>query len=368
MEKPKVISLFSGAMGLDLGFEAGGFEIRVANDIDQYAVATVKKNRPDIPIINHDIRQVSTSEILDKAGLRAGEADVVIGGPPCQPFSTAGKRLSIQDPQGSLFLQFVRVIEESRPHFFMMENVKGLVSAALKHVGFYERINNKRKLAPEEKLGSAFEFVIKRFKQTNYSINWDVLNAADYGVPQKRVRLFIIGAREPPRVPLPERTHALRPTMTVNGKMLEGWRTLRDAFKDLDDPRPEFSPFPSWGKFLKYVPPGGSWVNIPHNLQKEAMGGAHRSQGGRRGFYRRLSWDEPCPTLVTSPIMKATCLCHPDEDRPLSVREYSRIQQFPDNWEFVGPTSAKYRQIGEAVPVGLSQAVSKMIKLRLAGK
>jgi DNA (cytosine-5)-methyltransferase 1 len=364
MKNPTVISLFSGAMGLDLGFEAEGFEIRVANDINKYAVATIKKNMPNIPVIDRDIRNVSTNEILKKAKLRVGEATVAIGGPPCQPFSTAGKRLSIQDPQGSLFLQFVRVVEEARPHFFVMENVRGLVSAALKHVGFYERINNQRELAPEEKLGSAFEFVMKRLKKTKYSINWGVLNAADFGVPQKRARLIAIGAREPPAVPLPERTHAPKPTMTIDGKMFERWRTLKDALKNLHDPDPEFLPFPSWGKYLRHVPPGGSWVNIPQHLQKEAMGGAYRSQGGRRGFYRRLNWGEPCPTVVTSPIMKATCLCHPDDNRPLSVREYARIQQFPDNWEFVGSTTAKYRQIGEAVPAGLARAVAKMIGIR----
>ena len=364
MTRPTVISLFTGAGGLDLGFEAEGFEIRVANDINRYAVNTLKKNRPNLPIIERDIRDVETSEILEKARLSVGEATVVTGGPPCQPFSTAGKRLSIQDPRGSLFLHFVRVVKEARPHFFVFENVRGLVSAALKHVGFYERINSKKELTPEEKLGSAFDFVLKKFKETGYHINWGVLNAADYGVPQKRLRLIIIGARDPPPVPLPARTHAPQPMMTLDGKMLKKWVTLREALRDLKDPSPEYLPFPSWGKYLKYVPPGGCWVDIPKHLQKEALGGAHLSQGGRRGFYRRLSWDEPCPTLVTSPVMKATCLCHPDEDRPLSVREYARIQQFPDEWEFVGPTAEKYRQIGEAVPVGLARAIARVIKVR----
>lgn len=372
MKKPTVISLFTGAMGFDLGFEAEGFETCVANDINKYAVATIKKNRPHTPVIDRDIRDVSTDEILEKAGLRVGEATVVIGGPPCQPFSTAGRRLSIQDPQGSLFLHFVRITEEAQPEFFVMENVKGLVSAAIRHVGFYERINNKHTLAPEERLGSAFDFVLKRLKQTGYSLNWDVLNAADYGVPQKRERLIIMGARENPPVPLPERTHVPRPTMTTEGKILKPWLTLRDALHGLKDPSPELLPLPRWGKYLKYVPPGGCWINIPKKLQKSAMGGAYDSggdykaskRGGRRGFYRRLSWDKPAPTLVTSPVMKGSCLCHPDGNRPLSIREYARIQQFPDDWEFVGSTAAKYKQIGEAVPVGLARAISKMVKLR----
>jgi DNA (cytosine-5)-methyltransferase 1 len=152
------------------------------------------------------------------------------------------------------------------------------------------------------------------------------------------------------------------------GKM--PWRTLKDALRGLDDPKKEHGNFSQGvARYLRYVPPGGCWINIPKKMQRDAMGGAadddhpdrKGKQGGRRGFYRRLAWDSPSPTLVTSPSQLGTCLCHPDETRPLSVKEYARIQGFPDGWEFVGTTSQKYRMIGEAVPVDLARAIGKPI-------
>lgn len=361
-DRPTVISLFTGAMGLDLGFELEGFDISVTLDNNKDVIETIRKNRPHIPIIGQSIFHVKTSEILEKARLGVGEVIVVTGGPPCQPFSTAGRRLSVKEKKGQLVFEFLRVVREAKPSFFVFENVTGLVSAALKHISFYERMKKKKEeLSPEERLGSAFEVLLEEFDNTNYRINWNVVNAAGYGTPQKRRRLIVFGSREGSKIPLPPTTHASPESLDVATGRKKPWVTLREALKDLDDPDPEYTPYPVWGKYMKYIPEGGYWRDLPEELKKEAMGGAYYSQGGRTGFYRRLSWDKPSPTLVTSPVFKGTVLGHPEEDRPLSVREYARIQGFPDDWEFVDHISTKYRLIGEAVPIALARALARQI-------
>ena len=343
------ISLFTGAMGLDLGFEKKGFEIRAAVDNHPAVFDTIRANRPLIPIINEDIRQVSAHAILKKAGLQKAEPTVVIGGPPCQPFSTAGRRLSLCDERGALVFEFIRIVRQIKPMFFVFENVPGLRSATLKHISFYERAEKKpHEIQEESRLGKAFALLLKKFRRTGYRLTVEILNAADYGAPQKRRRLFIMGSRDGQLLDIRETKR--------------GCTTLRDALKGLDDAEPEFLPFPPWGAYLKYVPPGGDWRDLPPKIQKEAMGRAFFSQGGRTGFFRRLHWDRPVPTLVSSPIRKATCLAHPDEIRPLSIKEYSAIQGFPKSWKFSGSTKEKYQMIGNAVPLHLSMVVSKTIK------
>lgn len=375
-----LISLFTGAMGLDLGFEAEGFDIRVTLDNNKDVIATIRKNRPNIPIVGDDIFGVKTSEILDEARLRVGEATLVTGGPPCQPFSTAGTRVSTEEKKGQLVFQFLRVIRESQPKFFVFENVAGLVSAARKHVSFYTRIKKKKEeLSPKERLGSAFERLLEEFGNirtsngNRYLISWNIVNSADYGVPQKRRRVILIGARDgvPPSLPTP--THCPPNSMDVILGHRKPWTTLREALTNLNDPDPEYLPFPVWGKYMKYIPEGGYWRDLPKELQKEALGGAYdatgsSNKGGRTGFYRRLSWDKPAPTLLTSPVFKGSVLAHPTENRPLSVREYARIQGFPDNWVFVDHVATKYRLIGEAVPIPLSRAIAVQIRNELRSK
>jgi len=372
-----LVSLFTGAMGLDLGFEERGFDIRVALDNNPDVVKTIKKNRPNIPVINRSISNVKTREILEVAKLSVGGATVVTGGPPCQPFSTAGRRLSVDGEEGQLVFQFIRVIREAQPRFFVFENVAGLVSAARKHVSFYSRIKkNKEELTPKERLGSAFERILTEFQKIRtlegscYSINWDVVNSANYGVPQKRRRLIMIGSRAGKKVPLPPTTHGSPSSLEVASGQKKPWVTLGDALKNLHDPKPEFLAFPRWGRYMKYIPAGGCWRDLPKRLQKEAMGGAYDdgndgNRGGRTGFYRRLSWDKPSPTLLTSPIFKGSVLAHPEEARPLSVREYAEIQRFPDDWEFIDHIATKYRLIGEAVPIPLSTAIADQIKAEI---
>lgn len=351
-----LISLFSGALGLDLGLEQSGFEIRVAVECNRFAADTIRTNRPDIPVIERRIEDVTTDEILEAAELEAGDPFVVTGGPSCQAFSTAGDRLSISDPRGVMFREFLRVVKEARPRFFVMENVTGVLSAAVRHRPLGKRGPGHPPLKPEEQLGSAFILMLKEIRRTGYYVAFDVVNAADFGVPQKRERLVFIGSRDGEVVALP--------TPAENGgNGTRQWKTLRQALRGLKDPEPLYSELPrSKAKFVELIPEGGNWRDLPPGKQKSALGGAHASWGGRVGFMRRLAWDETPPALTTRPDSKATMMCHPNETRPLSVRECARLQQFPDDWVFGGGLPQQYIQIGNAVPVGLGKAIGEALK------
>jgi len=358
-----VISLFSGAMGLDLGFERAGFEIRFAADIRPEVCRTISTNRPELPVLLGDITDFNTEEILMSAGLKAGEPTAVIGGPPCQPFSTAGTRMSFNEKRGLVLFEFIRVIKEARPRFFVFENVKGLTNAALNHMPFYDRIKKGiHEIDGDARLGTAFKYVLEKLGETGYNVSFSLLNAADYGVPQKRSRLIIFGSRDGAAVGFPEPTHDSPNSIAVLTGQRKPWITLREALNGLEEQEQEYVNFPSWGKYMKYVRAGGDWRDLPDEIRKEAMKGAYFSQGGRTGFFRRLSWDTPSPTLVTSPVFKGSCLAHPELLRALSVQEYSRIQGFPDSWKFFGTLQQRYRMIGEAVPVQLSYAVAMAVR------
>lgn len=370
-----VISLFTGAMGFDLGFDLAGFEVKVAVENDRWAEETLKANRPSILVLRKDIREVTTNEIMEKAGLREGEVTVVTAASPCEPFSTAGRRMSVQDSRASTIDEFIRVVNEARPRLFVFEQVPGFVRAAKRHISFYERVKKRPEdLHPDERLGSAFEEIMAKFMDTEYALSYDpnhpeasVLNAADYGVPQKRKRFILIGARDGGPVAMPPKTHGASDSLEVLQGALKPWVTLKQAMEGLDDPEPEYLKFPeSWGQYLPLIPQGGYWKDLPEGLQREALGGAYDNtggglKGGRTGFLRRLSWDRPAPTIVDRPNTRAGCLCHPDEDRPLSVREYARLQGFPDEWVFKGSLQARYELIGQATPVRLGLALATAI-------
>ena len=362
------ISLFSGAMGLDLGFELSGFQIRIASEMRKEACDTIRLNRPDVPLLTGDIAQHSTTEILKVAKLQVGEPTVVIGGPPCQSFSTAGTRKSFNEKRGIALLEFVRVLKESRPRFFVFENVKGLTNASLKHISFYQRIKMKDHEIPDEsKLGTAFKYVLDKLSETGYSLSYRILNSADYGSPQKRLRLIIIGSRDEEEIGFPDPTHDLPNSISVTSGKRKPWRVLRDVLNSLKEDEQEYVKFPSWGKYVKYIKPGGDWRDLPLDVQREAMKGSFFSQGGRTGYFRRLSLDLTCPTLVTSPVFKGTCLAHPIFNRPLSVQEYAAIQGFSRDWKFVGSTMKKYRMIGEAVPIELGYAIASHMRIKVNG-
>lgn len=348
-----VISLFSGAMGLDIGLSLAGLNIKVGQDFDKSCVETMRANGHNV--LEGNIQDIEPQQLLDMADLKIGEPFLICGGPPCQPFSTAGKRLGINDPRGSLFMDFIRIIDYIRPRFFIMENVKGLMSAPLKHTPIAERVKGDK--PQEEKLGTVLDVVLSEFKKLGYSTVYGVLDAVNYGVPQFRERFVLIGSRDHEEIYLPMPSHF---QMHQNASLR--WNTLWSAIHDLENDIGDCASFSSDRlKYLKLIPQGGNWRNLPVDVCKDAMGGAYESGGGKVGFYRRLDYKQPCPTLVTSPVQKASMLCHPTQNRPLSVKEYARIQQFPDDWIFKGTTAAKYRQIGNAVPVGLAKALGQVL-------
>lgn len=356
--KIPVISLFSGAMGLDLGLEKEGFEVVVAVECDPQAVATIRCNRPDLKVIDRKIETVTTKQILAAAGLKPGGDFIVSGGPSCQAFSTAGQRRSLSDPRGGLFHHFIRIVQEARPRFFVMENVKGMLSAAVKHRPLNRRGPGHPPLKAEEELGSAFRVVVDELKKLDYYVVFDLLNAADYGVPQARERILFIGSRDGRSVCMPEPTHA-----SVSSGEMKQWVTVRSAIGRLNQQDPVgYKLREREAKYLKLIPAGGNWKNLPESMQHEALGGAYVSWGGRSGFFRRLAWDRPSPALTTVPNCRATMLCHPTAMRVLSVKEYARIQQFPADWKFEGTVASQYRQIGNAVPVGLGAALGRAVR------
>ncbi|PMQ18421.1 DNA cytosine methyltransferase [Janthinobacterium sp. AD80] len=340
-----VVSLFSGAMGLDLGLIDAGLHIAVSQDYDKWCVETIRKNGH--VAVEGDIRKLVDADpecnfLLNAAKLKKEAVFAVVGGPPCQSFSTAGKRLGVEDERGLLYNQFIHVIEKLTPRFFVMENVKGLASMPSD---------------PTDKDSPPLiNHILAKFKAMGYHTVHGVLDAVHYGTPQFRERLVIIGSRDNEAVFLPSPTH-----FHMHQKAEMRWRTLFDAIGDITDSGPQGKFTPAVNEYLKLVPEGGNWRSLPPAMAKLAMGGAYESGGGKVGFYRRLSYTEPSPTLVTSPNQKATLLCHPRETRPLSVREYARIQQFPDSWIFEGKVTDCYRQIGNAVPIPLGRAIGQML-------
>ena len=346
-----VISLFSGAMGLDIGLGKAGLNVVIGQDFEPSCVETMKANGHNV--LGGDIREIKPETLLELTGLHVGEPFMICGGPPCQPFSTAGKRLGINDPRGSLFMDFIRMIDYIRPRFFVMENVKGIVSSPLKHVSTKERVKDD----PEQKLGTVLDVILSEFNKLGYKTVYGILDAVNYGVPQFRERFVLIGSRDNEDIFLPIPTH-----FQMHQNPDYRWKTVGEAIKDLENDPGEYTPLSGdRKKYLHMVPEGGNWRDLPEEVIPIAMGGAYESGGGKVGFYRRLSYKQPSPTITTSPAQKATMLCHPRQDRPLSIKEYARIQQFPDDWKFTGTISAQYRQIGNAVSVGLAEAIGRAI-------
>jgi len=355
----KAISLFSGGMGLDLGLEKAGIDVRLCVDSDKFCCETIRMNRPDIPVFEGKIEDYSSKQLLSAAKLRSTEVFLVHGGPPCQAFSTAGGRKSLQDIRGNCILEFIKKVVEIRPKYFIMENVRGLLSAAV-----FPAADGRKPTLPEEMPGSVLRYILSLLKEAGYTISFALFDSANYGVPQKRERVIFFGNRGDKRIPLPRPTHS-KDGLTTRKK----WVSLREAFKKLNGEAHEYVKFSENRlKYYRLLTSGQNWRDLPEELQEEAMGASYHLGGGKTGFYRRLSWDEPSPTLVTRPNMPATDLCHPEELRPLSVQEYKAIQQFPHDWIFAGNIVEQYKQIGNAVPVGLGCVAGKTIIDFHAGK
>ncbi len=350
--KYNVISVFSGAMGLDLGLEKSGLNIATCVEMDKLACQTIRANTT-IPVIEKDINDLSIEELLQTAGLLKNEVFAIVGGPPCQAFSTAGKRLSLQDFRGNAIVRYMEMIKEIMPEYFILENVRGILSTPMSTVPeeFEEEYSDI-----VEMQGSMMYFLWNEFKKIGYSLSFTLFNSANYGVPQIRERVIIFGSKKG-RIPLPSPTHSR------NGKETgRKWQTIQEAFEGLKEEEQLYLEIPQRiKKYLVHLEQGQNWRDLPDELQKEAMGNSYELVGGKTGFFRRLSFDEPSPTLLTSPIMNATLLAHPTKMRSLSVQEYARIQQFPDSWKFQGKLSDVYKQIGNAVPIGMGYVAGKTL-------
>ena len=325
-----LVELFAGAGGLALGLEQAGFKSVLLNEKDKYACATLRANRPNWNVIEDDIENVDFTHLN-------GKVDLLTGGFPCQPFSYAGKQLGFEDLRGTLVFEMARAIKEIKPKVFLAENVKGLA---------------------ENDGGRTLSIIIKVLEELGYKIlEKEVYKAIFYKVPQKRERLIIIGVR----ADIYDKLAYEKPSPYY--KVL----TVADALKagelyDVDVPESTGQLYPERkAEIMSYVPEGGYWRDLPIELQKEYMMKSFYLGGGKTGMARRLSWDEPSLTLVCTPAQKQTERCHPSESRPLTTREYARIQTFPDDWEFKGSDGQIYKQIGNAVPVNLALAIGKAI-------
>lgn len=322
----KSIELFAGAGGLALGLEKAGFKHIVLNEFDKDACNTLRKNFPDSDVIEEDIHTVDFSKYK-------GQIDFISGGFPCQAFSYAGNQKGFEDARGTLFFELARAIKEIQPKVFLGENVKGL----LKHDD-----------------GRTFETISKVIDELGYYlVPPRVLKAVMYKVPQKRERIFLVGIRKD----LADKVTFHWPSPYERVMTLQDAFYAGDLFKT-DVPESEGQKYPKRkAEILSLVPQGGNWKNLPDELQREFMKGSYFLGGGKTGMARRLSLNEPSLTLTCAPAQKQTERCHPLETRPLTVREYARIQTFPDEWTFAGNMTSQYKQIGNAVPVNLANAM-----------
>lgn len=330
MRKYTSVELFAGGGGLALGMEKAGFHHILLNEFDKSACETLRYNRPDWNVVQEDIHNISFVDYRDKV-------DFLSGGFPCQAFSYAGNKGGFEDARGTLFFEMARAVKEINPKVFMCENVRGLFT------------HDK---------GRTLQTIKSVIAELGYTlVEPRVLKAIQYQVPQKRERLILVAIRND--IADKVEFHFPSPYRRIV--------TLRDAFYkgilyDCDVPESEGQQYPKRKKeIMELVPMGGNWKNLPLDIQKEYMKGSFALEGGKTGIARRLSLDNPSLTLTCAPAMKQTERCHPIETRPLTVREYARIQTFPDDWDFRGNMTSKYKQIGNAVPVNLAYAIGRSL-------
>ena len=324
------VELFAGAGGLALGMHMAGFRHVLLNEMDAMACQTLRRNHPEWNVLEGDIHNV------DFTPLR-GRVDFISGGFPCQAFSYAGKKGGLNDTRGTLFFELARAVKEIQPKVFMGENVKGLLS---------------------HDDGKTLQVIRNAIAELGYTlVEPQVLKAIMYQVPQKRERLILVAIRNDI-------------AQHVRFKWPDPYRrvmTLRDAFFsgelfDNDVPESDGQSYPAKkARVMAMVPEGGDWRDLPIEEQKDYMGGSFYLGGGKTGMARRLSMDEPSLTPTCAPAQKQTERCHPTETRPLTVREYARIQTFPDYWHFEGNLANQYKQIGNAVPVNLAFAIGRSL-------
>jgi len=325
--KFNVIELFAGAGGTALGFENAGLNHILLNEINTDCVKTLNSNFSNENIIPGDIKNINFKSYKDKV-------DIVQAGFPCQAFSYAGNRLGFEEARGTLFFEFARCIKETKPKIAVGENVRGL-------------LNHEN--------GKTLSTMLGIFDKLGYKVVYKILRSQYLDVPQKRERLIMLAIRKDLNIPF------------IFPKEKDYFISLREALMDCPVSEGQVYPKKKYD-IMKLIPEGGYWRDLPVKLQKEYMGACFYHTGGRTGMARRLSWDEPSLTLTCAPAQKQTERCHPSETRPLNIREYARIQTFPDSWEFFGSISSQYRQIGNAVPVNFSYHIGSCLIAMLTGK
>jgi DNA (cytosine-5)-methyltransferase 1 len=321
------IELFCGAGGLALGLSNAGLKTELLVDFDRDSVSTIKTNRP-----KWNSRLASVTE-LDLAEYR-GAIDVLAGGFPCQAFSYAGHKLGFADIRGTLFYEFARLIEQVNPRIVLGENVRGL----LNHDD-----------------GRTLRVMTSELERLGYRVAFRVLRSQFLDVPQKRERLIIFGLRSDVDSQI---LFPVEKNYTIS---------LRAALSNVPKSQGQIYSAAKL-KVMQRIPEGGYWRDLPEKLQRQYMGASFFMGGGKTGMARRLAWDEPSLTLTCNPAQKQTERCHPVETRPLTTREYARIQCFPDDWEFSGSVSSVYRQIGNAVPVNLGYHIGLAVRTMLGEK
>lgn len=327
----KSIELFAGAGGLALGLEYAGFEHIGLIEFNKSAADTLRLNRNKWNVLCEDVEKVAQRDLEQEFGIKKGELDLLSGGAPCQSFSYAGKRLGLNDVRGTMFYHYATFLNKLQPKMFLFENVRGLLT------------HNK---------GKTYETILNIFEDENYTVFHEILNAWDYGVPQKRERLITIGIRND----IKDRVHFSFPSKYKYKPV------IKDIKLDVNPSPDECARYSEYkAGIFSLVPAGGYWRDIDPAIAKEYMKTCWDMEGGRTGILRRISLDEPCLTVLTSPGMKQTDRCHPLEVRPFSYRENARIQTFPDDWQFCGNLSEKYKQVGNAVPVNLAKEIGLSI-------
>lgn len=323
----KVMELFAGCGGLALGFENAGLETQLLVEIDKDCVNTLNLNRPNWQTINDDVTKINFAEFTN-------QIDILAGGFPCQSFSYAGLGKGLEDTRGTLFFQFARCLQTIRPKIALAENVRGLLS---------------------HKKGETLAIMLNTFRDLGYYPVYRLLSSQFLDVPQKRERLIILATRNDLQI---KPIFPQEKNYTIS---------LRQALEDC--PESDGMAYNQRKKtVMNLVPPGGNWRDLPLDVQKDYMKNSWDNGGGRTGYAKRLSWDEPALTITCSPAQTQTERCHPQETRPLTVREYARVQSFPDDWQFTGSLSSQYKQIGNAVPVNMGYHLGRCLIAMLRGE
>ena len=351
--KPVALSFFTGAGGLDLGMEMAGITARLLCENMREARMSIGVNWPNKALVG-DIPTLDGDTIRSMASLEPDtDIDVMFGGPPCQAFSTAGARRAFDDPRGNCYLAYIDLAAQLRPRYLVIENVRGLLSTSYPLEEDGEPVH-----------GGALKIILDKLGNMGYGVSFNLYDAANFGAFQHRERVVLIAKRDGTKC------RYLVPTNSDDPKWgLPAWRTFRQAVAGIEDGEHHYIPLRADRlEWLRMVPEGGCWTSIPKEMQEKAMGKSYRLGGGKTGFHRRIAWDKPCPTLVTSPTMPATLLGHPREDRVLSIEEYKAVQGFPSGWFIAGNTADVYRQIGNAVPVQLGEAIGRAILADMAGE